>query len=161
MFGGKKTTVINTTTVDNNIYIDNDMQSEVTVLAEFNPNIANTFNASIDTAPIAEAVGLIAAPIDRMSAAVKSAMDENARMAAASSEAQSFGMQAVAGGLKAVGAGLSALGESEAKPAEAGGLGELAGSMQSLTKIAAAVLTLAAVYFLFAKGRLPDIEVSA
>lgn len=148
MFGSKKTTVINTTTVDNNIYLDNDIQNDVDVTAEFNPTFQNT----VDTQPIADAV---AAPLDRMAQGVLDAMEANTQAALKSSDRQALAITALAGGLGKIGDGLQAEKEGE------GGLAKFAASLEPMTKIAAAVLTLGAVYYLFTKRRLPDIEVSA
>lgn len=156
MFGSRKTTVINTTTVDNNVYLDNDIQNQVDVVAEFSPTFANA--VSVDTAPIAEAVAGAVAPIERMGKAVADAMAENVRIGAESQNLQAQGMAATAAALQSLGAGLSKLAGDEPKGE---GLSGVASSVESLTKIAAGVLTLAAVYFLFTTGRLPDIEVSA
>lgn len=150
MFGSKKTTVINTTTVDNNIYLDNDIQNDVDVVAEFNPTFANA--VTVDTAPIADAVVNVVAPIERMGDAIKASMEANAELSAQIGALQFLGTQQSAGALASVGAGLSAQGE---------GLAGIAGKVESVGKIAAGVLTIAALYFLFSKGRLPDIEVSA
>ena len=158
MFGSKKTTVINTTTVDNNIYLDNDIQNDVQVTAEFNPSFANS--VEVDTAPIAEAVKAAVAPIDRMAQSIMATMEENARQSATNSALQLLGITQAAAASRDQAAGLAAIGEGlSGKPG--GPFGEIAGALEPLTKIAAGVLTLAAVYFLVAKGRLPDIEVSA
>lgn len=171
MFGSKKTTVINTTTVDNNIYLDNDIQNDVSVVAEFNPTFANA--VTVDTQPIADAVAKAVAPMDRMGEAIKSSMDANAELSAQLGALQFIATQQSAGALAAVGAGLSAQGAGLSAQgeglaavgaqlsAQGEGLAGIAGKVESVSKIAAGLLTIAALYFLLSKGRLPDIEVSA
>lgn len=139
--------MVNTTTVENKIDVENQVNTDVQVDAVFNPTFANA--VSVDTSPLA-------APIERMGDAVSASMEASLTLAKDSAIAQAAGMAAVATGLSALGLGIAKREDEAVKP-----LAELAGKFEGVTKIAAAVLTLAAVYFLFAKGRLPDIEVSA
>lgn len=163
MFGSKKTTVINTTTVDNNIYLNNDIQNEIEFTAEVNPEINNAFLADVrvDTAPIADAVSSIVAPMDRMAQSVLSTMQATQKQAADAAERQTLGMAAIAGGLASIGKGLGGLGDglSEMKKDDEEGFAKIAGSLEGVTKIAGAILAVAAVYFMFFKGRRPDVEV--